>query len=220
MDKWWDKNENKNKYKLTQNWNEHTYTNWDNFFNGKGENNYQHTDKIKNVLEVGCHEGATTMWLCDNVLKSGCNYDLIDSFDGSINRSKEAKENNLTEHFNVNKTNEENLRHNISNHSDINFKIHKGFTQNVLPKLYESGNKYNLIFIDASHRSDDTFVDGYFCHKMLNKDGVIIFDDYGWTKPDVQFKYEVPKFGIDFFFEMYGHEYFQGGGYQVFAQKK
>jgi len=219
---WWDKEKSDklDKYKLTENWNEHSYDMWDNFFNGKGESSYQHTDKIKNVLEVGCYEGATSMWLCDNVLKPGCNYDLIDSFDGSISRSNEAKENNITEHFEVMGNVEKNLRHNVTTHPNINFNVHKGFTQTILSKLWESGNKYDLIFIDASHQSDDTFVDGYYCHKMLNKDGIIIFDDYGWTFPEVKFKYQVPKFGIDFFFEMYGHEYLQAGGYQVFGQKK
>ena len=212
--------QNKSKYKLTEHWNKHSYASWDKFFNGKRTIDYQHTDKIKNVLEVGCFEGATTMFLCDNVLKSECNYDLIDSFAGSIVNQQIANENNDSDFYKGYDGVEERLRHNISNHPNINFKIHKGITQTVLPELYKSGNKYDLIFVDASHHSDDTFVDGYFCHKMLNRDGVIIFDDYGWTKPNVQFKYEIPKFGIDFFFEMYGHKYHKAGGYQVFAQKK
>ena len=39
-------------------------------------------------------------------------------------------------------------------HSDINFKIYKGYSQSILPKLYELGNKYDLIYVDASHQSD------------------------------------------------------------------
>tara|TARA_Y100000996_G_C22353601_1_gene573878 strand:- start:67 stop:699 length:633 start_codon:yes stop_codon:yes gene_type:complete len=208
------------KYKLTQKWNEHTYKSWETFFNGKRKNDYQYTDKIKNVLEVGSFEGATSMWLCDNVLKSGCTYDIIESFGGSIDKQKITSEDDLNKHYKFYDGVEKNLRHNISHHSNINFRIYKGFSQSILPKLYDLDNKYDLIFIDASHQSDDTFVDGYYCHKMLNKDGLIIFDDYGWTFPKAKFKYEIPKFGIDFFFEMYAHEYLQAGGYQKFGQKK
>jgi predicted O-methyltransferase YrrM len=206
------------KYKFTgKNWSEHFFNSWKIFFSNGGKHDYKYTDKIKNVLEVGCYEGCTSMWLCDNVLKSGTTFDMIDTFEGSVepgmnDTQKRLLDSNFIEH---------NLRHNISHHSDINFRIYKGYSQSILPKLYELGNKYDLIYVDASHQSDDTFVDGYYCHKMLNSDGLIIFDDYGWTFPKAKFKYEIPKFGIDFFFEMYSNDYIQANNkYQKFGQKK
>jgi len=212
---WW------NKYKLTQRWNEHTYDAWKTFFTNGKKYDYQHTDKIKNILEVGCYEGATSMWLCDNVLKSGSTFDMIDSFEGSIEIGRRAAKDKLLGKSRDDSHMEKNLRYNISHHPDINFRIYKGYSQKILPKLYDLNNKYDLIFIDASHQSDDTFVDGYYCHKMLNKDGLIIFDDWAWTFPEIKFKYEIPKFGIDFFFEMYGNQYYEfDNKYQKFGQKK
>ena len=190
------------KYKFTKNWSGHFFNSWKIFFSNGGKHDYKYTDKIKNVLEVGCYEGRTSMWLCDNVLKSGTTFDMIDVFNQDSNV-------------------EGNLRHNISHHSDINFKIYKGYSQSILQKLYELGNKYDLIYVDASHQSDDTFVDGYYCHKMLNSDGLIIFDDYGWTFPKFKFDYQKPKSGIDFFFKMYGNQYYEfNNKYQKFGQKK
>ena len=39
----------------------------------------------------------------------------------------------------------ENFNNNISYHPDINFRQYKGYSQTILPKLWELGNKYDLI---------------------------------------------------------------------------
>ena len=97
-------------------------------------------------------------------------------------------------------------------------KVYKEFSQFILPELYKSGNKYDLIYIDASHHTDDVFVDAYYSHKMLNINGTIIFDDNLWQNKSGA--YTVNK-AIDFFEEIYKDKYSHfHNNYQRFYLKK
>ena len=114
---------------------------------------------------------------------------------------------------------ENNFNHNISFFPNINFNISKGFSQEILPR-WECGEKYDLIYIDASHRADDTLVDGYYAHRMLKEGGIIIFDDYGWKDPTNLHPVNSPQLGIDVFYNMYSEHYDMVlRGYQVGFQK-
>jgi len=174
---------------------------------------------IKNVLEIGCFEGRATSFMCEKYLQKDTNYDVIDTFQGSLEEwgmtfaSKRFKENE--------KYVENNFKHNITFYSDINFNINKGFSQYILPELEKKGNKYDFIYIDASHKADDTFIDAYYSHKMLNSRGLLIFDDFGWKDPKRPHPVNSPQLGIEAFFAMYNNLYdviFQG--YQIAAVKK
>ena len=114
-----------------------------------------------------------------------------------------------------------NFLHNISFYPDINFKINRGFSQYILPELEKKGKKYDFIYVDASHRADDTFMDAYYAHKMLNSKGLLIFDDFGWKDPTQPHPVNSPQLGIEAFFAMYNNLYdviLQG--YQIAAIKK
>jgi predicted O-methyltransferase YrrM len=41
--------------------------------------------------------------------------------------------------------------------------------------------RYDLIYVDGSHRSDDVILDAINCFRMLKDGGILIFDDYFWT---------------------------------------
>jgi hypothetical protein len=116
---------------------------------------------------------------------------------------------------------EDNFKHNISFYPNINFNINKGFSQYLLPELEKQGNKYDFIYIDASHQADDTFVDAYYTHKMLNSKGLLIFDDFKWKDPNKPHILDSPQFGIEVFFALYKDLYdIIHTGYQVAAIKK
>lgn len=174
--------------------------------------------KIKNVLEIGCYEGRATSFICENYLQKGTNYDIVDTFGGSLEESgmNGTAKRLLKDDFIYN-----NFIHNISFYPDINFNINKGYSQYILPKLEKTGKKYDFIYIDASHRSDDTFIDAYYAHKMLNSKGLLIFDDYMWKDPNQTNIVCSPEFGIRSFYTMYENLYdiiFKG--YQLGLIKK
>lgn len=174
--------------------------------------------KIKNVLEIGCYEGRATSFICEKYLQKDTNYDVVDTFGGSLEESgmsgtaKRLLENDFIHN---------NFIHNISFYPDINFNINRGYSQYILPELEKTGKKYDFIYIDASHRSDDTFIDAYYAHKMLNSKGLLIFDDYMWKDPNQPDIVCSPEFGIRSFYTMYENLYdIVFKGYQLGLLKK
>lgn len=172
--------------------------------------------KPKRLLEIGCYEGRATVWLCDNILEAGAEYDIVDTFGGSLEESGMNIENQLQENASYI---EDNFKHNISYHSNIKFNIHKGYSQKILP-TFPQIEMYDFIYIDASHRADDTFVDAYYAHKMLKPGGILIFDDFLWKDTKNMHPVNSPQLAVEVFNTMYDDSYtliFQG--YQVFFTK-
>jgi len=196
-----------NEYKFTERWFDDQIPAWEQAFKA-------YDRCIFRVLEIGCYEGRATTWLCENILDEAI-YDVVDTFEGSLNEagmiqavSLLAEDKNYLE-----KT----FKHNISFFEDrIDFHIYKGYSQQVLPQLYTLGNKYDFIYIDASHKADDTFVDAYWAHKMLNNGGLLIFDDWGWKDPRDLSPNNSPEMGIRQFMTLYSQDYkMLFHGYQI-----
>ena len=204
------------KYKFTEQWFDPVIPSWEQVFNYHKQTYGE--DKIQSVLEIGCYEGRATIFLCDQILHPGVNYDVVDTFGGSLVESgMEGTTNRLKENENFIY---DNFKHNISFHSDINFNLYKGYSQHILPTLVKQNKKYDFIYVDASHRSDDTYVDGYFAHKLLNPNGIMIFDDYGWKDPNSPHPVDSPEMGIRLFMTSYSDCYkILLSGYQVGIEK-
>jgi predicted O-methyltransferase YrrM len=47
----------------------------------------------------------------------------------------------------------------------------------VLPQLVRDGEKFDLIYIDGSHFFEEILIDAYYCIRLLNEGGVMLFDD-------------------------------------------
>ena len=202
-----------NRYKFNEQWFDHNIPLWNQFFS-------QVNPLTDNVLEVGCYEGRATIYLCNEVLSPGSNYYVVDTFAGS--EEEDGMKGTVDRLKNDASIIEDNFLHNISFHKEINFNVNKGESQLILPEMYyKSSPKFDLIFIDASHRSDDTFVDAYYANKMLKKGGTIIFDDFKWKNPSDPKVVSSPEFGIRSFSTLYEQDYeILHMGYQVILRKK
>jgi predicted O-methyltransferase YrrM len=51
------------------------------------------------------------------------------------------------------------------------------FSALELPRLWERGTRFQLIYVDGSHIFEDVFVDMYYSIRLLEKNGFILFDD-------------------------------------------
>jgi predicted O-methyltransferase YrrM len=51
------------------------------------------------------------------------------------------------------------------------------FSEFVLPKLLESGQCYDLIYVDGGHLFENVFLDALYCARLLKDGGIIMFDD-------------------------------------------
>ncbi len=47
----------------------------------------------------------------------------------------------------------------------------------ALPNLMQNKKKFDFIYVDGSHIFEDVFVDFYYSSRLLNENGIILFDD-------------------------------------------
>lgn len=73
----------------------------------------------------------------------------------------------------------------------------KGYSTTRLPELLAASERFDLIFVDGSHRYEDVLLDSLFAWRLLNVGGVLIWDDYLWRK--AEYGRRVPKLAIDQF---------------------
>ena len=84
-------------------------------------------------------------------------------------------------------TNKLNIVNSIEQVFDSNLILFKNRLSKFKLSSYEFFNnfyepeKYNLIYIDGSHHSDDVIVDAFKAFEMLKVGGIMIFDDYFWN---------------------------------------
>lgn len=155
----------KNKLKLDNDWFSDSIPTW---LRAIDNTNFRIKDKI-NCLEVGSWQGLSAFFLLNELKNS--NLTCVDTWEGA----DEHKDGTVTTPGILNSI-ESIFDANLSEFKDRLIKF-KG------PSLsyYESNfhpNKFNLIYVDGSHHSDDVMVDAIKCFEMLSEGGLLIFDDY------------------------------------------
>ncbi|KDQ11350.1 glycosyltransferase family 8 protein, partial [Botryobasidium botryosum FD-172 SS1] len=78
---------------------------------------------------------------------------------------------------------------------------------------------FDFVYIDGSHRSDDTFLDAELAWRLMRPGALVIFDDYEWKMEPAE-SMTHPKRGIDAFLALQASEYeILHKGYQVILRK-
>ena len=126
---------------------------------------FKNVISIKNILEIGSYEGRSAIFFLNNFIYS--NIHCIDTWSGS------------DEHDNFDfSVIEKNFDSNTSTFQ-LNNRLKK-FKMNSNEFFLSNSKKYDLIFVDGDHSSDQVKIDIENSWKVLNKGGYLILDDYMW----------------------------------------
>jgi len=94
----------------------------------------------------------------------------------------------------------------------------KAASAEALSMLGVDGKRFDIAYIDGSHRSADVYCDGVLTWPMIARGGIMIFDDYRWdylagTRSN-------PRAGIDAFLDVFSGQYrVVHDGYQIAIKK-
>jgi hypothetical protein len=136
------------------------------------------------ALQIGTYTGDATQWLLDN--RTVVTIDDVDTWEGSQEDQHVSLDFSSVEQYYD------------SRFSDNPRVIKHKMTSD---EFFNTNTKtYNFIYIDGDHTALQTALDGLNAFKVLEKGGVIAFDDYGWTEGGKEFL--EPKRGIDAFFSI------------------
>lgn len=162
-----------------------------------------------NVLEIGSWEGRSAIFFLRYL--PSCHLTCIDSFAGSAEHALRLKWSTELPHI------EQRFDANLAEFAGRFEKI-KAVSSQALASLVAARRRFDLIYIDGSHRSADVLADAVASWQMLDEGGLIIFDDYEWSF----FAEETdrPKLGIDTFLSAHRGEYRElHRGEQLIVQK-
>ncbi len=180
-------------YRLANNW-----------FNNININEY--SNKQINYLEIGTFYGANILSVAHTYgLHNDSKLYCIDPWE-DYNEYPEYK-NQQSNIYNAFLSNIEN--------SGVKDKIiiNRGYSNLEIPKFQD--DFFDIIYIDGNHEPEYVLEDAVLSFRKLKKNGIMIFDDYGWGGPDLTQR------GIDGFLSGYHKRIKNLGEYntQVFIQK-
>jgi predicted O-methyltransferase YrrM len=87
-----------------------------------------------------------------------------------------------------------------------------------LARLSLAGRRFDVVYIDGSHHSEDVQADAVLSWPMVRKGGIVIFDDYEWNFFTDDPSH--PKIGVDAFLTAHAGTYRElHRGYQIILEK-
>lgn len=129
--------------------------------------------KFNFALEIGCFEGLTTNYICDNLLNEGGRIICIDPLNDYYTEWSDELTDQMFkgqyERFMRNTAGKpvELIRMNSRQAFDIS-----GF----------NAYRFDFIYIDGDHSENEVYLDGKQSFYLLKQYGHILFDDYGWRE--------------------------------------
>jgi len=141
-------------------------------------------------LEIGCYEGLSSFYVLSEF--KFVNAYFLDIWDEPNKNSK-----SLTNDFGrVEKFFDENV-------SEFNFTKIKDDSVISMRKLFRNDIGFDFIYIDGSHNGEDILSDAIEAFKILNKGGLIFFDDFLQYEKNRKIQSYV---GIEKFLELYSND--------------
>ena len=161
------------------------------------------------VLEIGSWEGRSALFFLNYL--PHCRITCVDTFAGGeehlFDPEWKAPMPYIEQRF------DSNLERFKSRVEKIKADSHK-----ALGELGIARRRFDLVYVDGSHRASDVYADAVLSWPMLSRRGILIFDDYEW--PHGRDEQDRPKLGIDTFLWNFLNQYtVRSRGYQIAIQK-
>ena len=181
------------------------------------EFNKNNTKCNKKILEIGTYTGVSLIKIME-LIPDSIGY-VIDNWSDY----KELNSNNITETIeqnNVEKAFYDNIKiKNLENRVNV----YKGKSSDKLLEMIISNHKnildkFDIIYVDGSHRLLDCYTDLILSWELLEKNGLMIIDDYLFNKNNIL---ESPFEAVNTFLNKYDNKYILlSKNYRVFLVKK
>ncbi len=173
--------------RFSSDWFSHVIPSWQQIFQLVGWG----ADRPLTVIEIGSYEGRSALWLLDNLLgHAESRIYCIDLFDRGVdppttgNAVREQFDRNIAE----------------SRHA-AKVEVLAGPSCQGLIELAHRGVRADLVYVDGSHRAPEVLEDLVLSFRLAKVGGVIICDDYLWSKEPTgqQDLVNAPKLAVDAF---------------------
>jgi predicted O-methyltransferase YrrM len=132
-----------------------------------------HGKRSVRVLELGSFEGLATCFLLWRL--PNAHVTTVDTFAGIPSYAPYGIGGPDLEHR---------FDHNVALVDAARVRKLVGLTRDVVPRLIDEKQTYDLIYVDASHHALDVLVDAALSWQLLAPLGIAIFDDYGSIPPE------------------------------------
>ncbi len=152
--------------------------NWEKFFN---------TSKLRykslKYLEIGCFEGRSSVYVLENLKNAYCYF--VDPFKEYYEMTESTNQNNYVAIY-------KNFLSNVNKFPN-RYEIFKTTSKKFFETL-DTTDKFDFIYIDGSHLSEDVYLDFLNADAHIDSNGYIVFDDFFWSwYPTME---DNPFFGI------------------------
>ena len=129
------------------------------------KSNLKNKENINNILEIGSYEGRSAIFFLNHFPNSVIT--CVDTWGGS-DEQKDLDSKLIEQNFDTN------LRKYFKLNRSKKFKMSSNdfFSKNT--------DKFDLIYVDGDHSCDQVYTDIENSWKILNKNGLLILDDYLW----------------------------------------
>lgn len=133
------------------------------------KNNYDKLTEL-DCLEVGSWQGLSAVFLLHHFERAKLT--CVDTWEGADEHKSDSAKSEVLKKI------EQTFDSNLSGYKDRLIK-YKGTSYQYFNDNFDN-DKFDLIYIDGSHHSDDVVVDAIKAFEMLKVNGLLIFDDYFW----------------------------------------
>ena len=146
----------------------------DNWFSHININDY--TNRQINYLEIGTFYGANILSVANTYgLHNDSKMYCIDPWVDYDDYPEYKNEQSIIYNSFINNIEQSGLQDKII--------INRGYSNFEIPKLQD--DFFDIIYIDGNHEPEYVLEDAVLSFRKLKKNGIMIFDDYGWGGPDL-----------------------------------